>query len=213
MLRIVGLVLVVAGLSVLGWLGWQYWGTNWQSQQRHDDVTETLEKTWTSGQATAETDFGEATAILRIPRFGDDWSVPVLNGDSAEVLASGVGHLDGTADPGERGNLALAGHRVTHGEPFAGIRGLRPGDEVTVETRDAVHTYVLDTSGQDLDVPFTDTWVVSERPRNPDGGTGPVDAPALLTLVTCAEVFHTDDRTVVFGHLVKSEPRVAPAAG
>ena len=91
MLRIVGLVLVVAGLSVLGWLGWQYWGTNWQSQQRHDDVTETLEKTWTSGQATAETDFGEATAILRIPRFGDDWSVPVLNGDSDGVLGSGVG--------------------------------------------------------------------------------------------------------------------------
>ncbi|WP_242686295.1 class E sortase [Aeromicrobium sp. IC_218] len=212
MLRIVGLVLVVAGLSVLGWLGWQYWGTNWQSQQRHDDVTATLEKTWTSGQPTAETEFGEATAILRIPRFGDDWSVPVLSGSSDTVLASGVGHLDGTAEPGEGGNVALAGHRVTHGEPFAGIRDLRPGDEVEVETRDATYTYVLDTGGHDLDVPFTDTWVLDERPRNPDGGTGPTDAAELITLVTCAEVFQTDDRTVVFGHLKSSAPRLAPAS-
>jgi sortase A len=205
--RILGAVLLVAGLSVLGWLAWQYWGTNWQSQQRHADVTRTLEKTWSSDQPTAATEFGEASAILRIPRFGDDWSVPVLEGASDEVLAAGVGHMPDTAQPGERGNLGLAGHRVTHGEPFARIRDLRPGDEVVVETVDATHTYVLDISGTDLDVRFTDTWVLDPRPRNPDGGTGPTDAAELITLVTCAEIFHTDDRTVVFGHLERSEPK------
>jgi sortase A len=29
----------------------------------------------------------------------------------------------------------------------------------------------------------------------------------LLTLTTCAELFHTDDRMVAFGHLVETEPR------
>ena len=46
---------------------------------------------------------------------------------------------------------------------------------MTVETRDAVHTYVLDTSGQDLDVPFTDTWVV------PSARGTPTAAPARST--------------------------------
>jgi sortase A len=36
-------------------------------------------------------------------------------------------------------------------------------------------------------------------PRTRDG--------RLLTLVTCAELFHTDDRLVVFGHLVDERPR------
>jgi sortase A len=29
----------------------------------------------------------------------------------------------------------------------------------------------------------------------------------LLTLVTCAELFHTDARLVAFGHLVDDRPR------
>ena len=69
-------------------------------------------------------------------------------------------------------------------------------------------TYVIDTDPEDLVVGFDDTWVVSERPVNPDhGGVGPAEDRRLLTLTTCAELFHTDDRMVVFGHLVSSSPR------
>ncbi len=62
--------------------------------------------------------------MIRIPAFGDDYAVPLLDGTSDQALAAGFGHLDGTADPGQVGNFATAGHRVTHGEPLADMPAL-----------------------------------------------------------------------------------------
>ena len=148
--------------------------------------------------------------MVRIPAFGPDNAVPLLEGTSDEALAAGFGHLDGTADPGRVGNFAIAGHRVTHGEPLADMPDLEVGDRVIIETATHTYTYVLDTGGDDLTVDFDETWVLDPVPTNPDpGGTQPDQEPGqrLLTLLTCAELFHTDDRLVAFGHLVDSEPR------
>jgi sortase A len=86
---------------------------------------------------------------------------------------------------------------------------LRPGDRVEVETRQAVYTYVLDTDPNDLVVPFTAGWVLQAFPVNPDGGVGPdpADGTRLITLTTCSELFHTDDRMVAFGHLSSVRPK------
>ena len=203
-----GCGLIAAGLAVLAWVAWQFWGTNWQSQQRHDQVSTALEDGWGEGQDVVRTDFGNASAILRIPRFGKNFSVPVLEGSSDKVLAAGVGHMEDT-DAGQKGNYVLAGHRVTRGEPFADLPELRPGDEVIVETREATYVYEVDTGGEDLIIPFTETWVLDESPVNPrEGGTQPPDdaGDKLITLLTCSEIFHTDNRSVVFGHLVETVP-------
>ena len=200
-----GIALITVGAIVLGWLAWQFWGTNWVSKGRQADVVAALENDWGDGKVTAETDFGNATGILRVPRFGADYEVPILEGSSDEVLASGVGHMEDTADPGESGNYVLAAHRITHGEPFADFPQLQAGDRVLVETADADYTYELDTGGLDLIVPFTASWVLQPFPVNPDpGGTTAIGKPGdkLITLVTCSELFHTDNRSVVFGHLV-----------
>jgi len=134
--------------------------------------------------------------------------MPVLEGVGDDVLARGFGHFEDSAAAGGRGNYALAAHRVTHGEPLRDMPSLRPGDEVVVETRDSVYTYELDTDPNDLVVGFRDVWVVAEDPENPDPrGANPVDDPRLITLTTCAELFHTDDRMVAFGHLVSSESK------
>ena len=76
----------------------------------------------------------------------------------------------------------------------------------------AVYTYVLDTDPDDLVVTFRDVWVVGEDPVNPGGGVGPADHPRLITLTTCAELFHTDDRMVAFGHLVSAESKDGAAS-
>ncbi len=201
----IGLVLIVAGVAVLAWVAWQFWGTNWASDRKQDDVVAALEDGWADGNDAVRTDFGRASAIVHIPRFGKDYAVPVLEGSSDEVLAAGIGHLEDTADPGKIGNYVIAGHRVTHGEPFADLPELQPGDKVYVETRTATYTYVLDTGGTDLIVPFTETWVTAPEPVNPDGGVQPPPDAGnrLITLVTCSEIFHTDNRSVVFGHLVE----------
>lgn len=207
-LTVVGVGMVVAGLAVLGWLAWQFWGTNWLADRHQAEVRTSLEDGWASGQDSVRTDFGLATAILHIPALGKDYAVPVLEGSSDEVLASGVGHMEDTADAGQQGNYVLAGHRITHGEPFADLAELEPGDEVIVETRTATYTYVLDTGGDDLVVPFTASWVLDRFPENPDGGVQPPGdvGDHLITLLTCSEIFHTDNRWVAFGHLVETEP-------
>ncbi len=58
-------------------------------------------------------------------------------------------------------------------------------------------------------VPFTATWVTAPLPTNPDGSLQPPGRSPdehLITLTTCSELFHTDNRPVAFGHLVSSRP-------
>lgn len=205
-----GVLLVLAGLAVLGYFGWQYFGTNWVSQRRHAAVIEQLDRAWQDGRTRVSVDEGSAAAVVRIPRFGGDYAVPVLEGTSDDVLAAGFGHFAGSADVGEPGNYALAGHRVTHGEPLRDLPDLEVGDEIVVETADTTYTYELVTAGDALTVPFTASWVLDPVPVDPDGGG--VQPPQrrgerLLTLTTCAELFHTDDRLVAFAVLAGERPR------
>lgn len=203
-----GCGLVAAGIAVLCWVAWQFWGTNWQSGKRQDAVRADVTEAWSDGTCVVRTEYGNATAILRVERFGKNYEMPVLEGSSDEVLAAGVAHMEDTAAAGAVGNYVLAAHRVTHGEPFAEFPSLRAGDEVVVQTCDATHTYVLDNGGEDLIIPFTETWVLDETPVNPDRGevNPPDGVGSLITLLTCSEIFHTDNRSVVFGHLVESTP-------
>lgn len=204
-----GLALVATGLSLLGYVGWQMFGTNIVSERKQQEAVAALQQEWRTpveggaGRVRAEpVRLGAANALIRIPRFGADYVMPVFEGVADDVLARGYGHFEGAAGPGERGNYALAAHRVTHGEPLRDMPKLRPGDRVIVETRDAVYTYVLDTNPNDLVVTFEDVWVVDPEPRNPDpDGVQPADNPRLITLTTCAELFNTDKRMIVFGHL------------
>jgi sortase A len=211
-----GLGMVVAGVALLGYVGWQFFGTNIVSERKQREAVAALERQWReepaptvqAEPAAKDVKLGDATALIRVPRFGDDYVMPVFEGVADDVLTKGFGHFEDAAGAGERGNYALAAHRVTHGEPLRDMPKLRPGDEVIVETRDAVHTYVLDTDPNDLVVTFEDVWVVGPKPVNPDpAGVAPKDHPRLITLTTCAELFHTDNRMIAFGHLVDSETK------
>lgn len=210
-----GLTALAAGVGLLGYVGWQLYGTNYVSQARHDRTVEALVEEWDRSSGTGSVlgtdgggESGYVEAIIRVPAFGEDYAVPVLQGVGDEALASGFGHFSDSAGPGGVGNFALAGHRITHGEPLRDMPALAVGDEIVVETQDRVYTYVLDTGGDDLRVPFTAGWVVGEQPVHPDGGPSPAPGEEhLITITTCAELFHTDDRLVAFGHLVDSRPR------
>jgi sortase A len=54
--------------------------------------------------------------------------------------------------------------------------------------------------------------VLDPLPDNPvDGGPEPeqVAGQRLITLTTCSEIFHTDNRMIAFGHLVKAEKKAS----
>ncbi|MFD4856423.1 class E sortase [Streptomyces atratus] len=142
----------------------------------------------------------QAYAVIRIPRLG--LTAPVAQGISKRgVLDKGyVGHYPRTAQPGQAGNFALAGHRNTHGEPFRYINRLRRGDRIGVETRDAVYTYTVDrTLGQ---TSARDSGVIAAVPRsNVKPYTGYSTAGSYVTLTTCTPEFTSRYRLVVWGRL------------
>ena len=192
---------------MLGYVGWQLYGTTYVAQRDQRATVERTLQAWAEPVTVREAGpvpKGEATALVRIPAFGEEYVVPVFAGTSDEVLTRGYGHFEDAAGPGEVGNYALAAHRITHGEPLRRMPDLRPGDRVVVETREATYTYELDTNPNDLVVDFTQGWVVDPLPTNPAGGVQPDQRPGqrLITLTTCAELFHTDERMIAFGHLV-----------
>ncbi len=210
----IGTGLIVAGLAVLAYVAWQFFGTNVVAHQKQQKIVEQTEKVWKSSAASGSgTGSGDklngASALIRIPRFGKDYVMPVQEGVSESVLAEGYGHFDDTAKPGRVGNYALAAHRVTHGEPLRDMPKLRPGDKILVETKNKTYTYRLDTDPDKLIVTFKDVWVIDKLPKNPTGGVEPAQRPGqrLITLTTCAELFHTDNRMIAFGHLVDTSPR------
>jgi sortase A len=210
----VGTGLILAGLAVLGYVAWQFFGTNVVAHRKQQQIVQQTERAWRSpgtAGATGRTgglELHGAVALVRIPKFGKKYVMPVQSGVSDTVLAEGFGHFKGTAGPGQVGNFAIAAHRVTHGEPLRNMPDLRPGDKVVVETRNRTYTYRLDTNPNKLIVTFSDVWVIDPLPRNPAGGVEPPQRPGerLLTLTTCAELFHTDNRMIAFGHLVGSRP-------
>lgn len=215
--------MTVAGVVLLGYVGWQFWGTNWVAHRQQQEVTQSLRTQWATAPRGGQTELapklvpkGKSSALIRVPKFGKKYVIPVLEGVATNVLAKGFGHFRGSAHPGEVGNYALAAHRVTHGEPLRRMPELRPGDEVIVETVDATYTYELDTDPRRLVVSFTGVWVLDPLPRNPRaGGPQPAQQPGqrLITLTTCSEIFNTDNRMIAFGHLVKVTQKGSQANG
>lgn len=207
-----GALSLAAGLAIVAYLLWQFFGTNWISHRHQAQVLSQLRGTWRDGGSTSQSAWGRADAIIEIPRFGPTFAVPLLEGDGPDVLAAGFGHITGTAGPGQVGNFVIAGHRVTHGEPLRNMPRLEAGDEIKVLTRRLEYDYRLTTGGHDLTVPFTATWVTTPLPHNPMlGGVepSPKSRQRLITVTTCAELFHTDNRLVAFGILVGTKSRTA----
>lgn len=212
---VLGVVFLLIGVGSLGYVAWEYFGTNITANQAMDDKSTELREQWDAepapapenaedpGQTQAASVPGDAIALLRIPRFGDAYEVPILKGTDVETLKKGVGWYDAAAAPGEIGNFSLAGHRITNGEPFAQMLELQPGDEIIVETRDAVYTYTMDTAPADLTVTDTDTWVLDPVPGEPDA----TPTKAIITLTTCQDLFHSVDRSIGFGTLTHTEKK------
>lgn len=213
------LAFLLVGLSLLGFVAWEIVGTTMVSKHRQQEIVTAVRKDWSqprdqSGHPEVGGPAHRVKALVRIPRFGSDYVIPILEGVDDFQLSRGFGHYLGAGEPGGSGNYALAGHRITHGEPLRQMPDLRPGDDVIVETRRWVFTYQLDTDPNALVIDFSQGWVLDTVPVSPSPD-GPSPAPTsdrLLTLTTCADIFHSDARMVVFGHLITSQKKVTLGA-
>jgi sortase A len=73
-------------------------------------------------------DPGDPAGRIAMPSIGV--SEVFVEGTGAGDLRTGPGHYPDTPLPGERGTVAIAGHRTTYGAPFRRIDQLEPGDRI-----------------------------------------------------------------------------------
>ncbi|HEY3351252.1 MAG TPA: class D sortase [Thermoanaerobaculia bacterium] len=133
--------------------------------ERPVDVSLWSDKRVKEWKESLEADRRAPLALLRMPRLKID--VPVLEGTDDLTLNRGAGWIEGTARPGEPGNVALSAHRDGF---FRALKDVAVGDEIVLETPHATTRYAVAwTKIVDPD----DVWVLNET-----------DGPA-VTLVTC----------------------------
>jgi sortase A len=108
---------------------------------------------------------GTALGRIEISRLGI--AVIIAEGTDAKTLRRAIGHIKGTALPGENGNVGLAGHRDTF---FRELRNIRQDDEVTLTTPTGTYSYRVESIKL---VAPEDTEVLNDS------------GESVLTLVTC----------------------------
>ena len=208
-LRALSTVLIVAGVLVLAdgvvTLVWQEPLTALYArvqQGKLDDELATLERTPPTPverrviarlpdprrrlafQARAlgrRTGTGDPLGRLRIPAIG--LSVVVVQGTGAGELRTGPGHYADTPLPGQRGTVAVAGHRTTYGAPFRRVDDLARGDRIELRMPYGRFTYRVERTRI---VEPTETSVIDR-----------VDHDRLV-LSACHPLYSAAQRIVVF---------------
>jgi sortase A len=79
---------------------------------------------------------GSLVGRIEIPRLG--FKAIVLEGSDSGTLRVAVGRIPETADPGQKGNIVLAGHRDSFFRP---LKGIRDGDEIELVTPTGNYRY------------------------------------------------------------------------
>jgi sortase A len=113
---------------------------------------------------------GNAIGEMEVPRLG--MKAIFVQGDSPKILRHAVGHISGTALPGEVGNVVLDGHRDTFFRP---LRDIRQGDSITLKTPDGDFQYQVESTAV---VPPSDVHVLQPSSEQ------------TLTLITCFPFYY-----------------------
>ncbi|GAB3674581.1 class E sortase [Angustibacter aerolatus] len=199
----IGELCITLGVVLLLFVVWQLWWTDIAAGRSSNRSVQSLEQQWQAppkpGVTTApvkvrELPLGDAFALIRVPRFGKDYVRPIIQGVELSVLDRGVGHYPDSADPGQVGNFAVAGHRVTYAKPFNQIAELRDGDAVVVET--ARTWYVYKVYGHRVVTPDR-VDVVAPVPEHP--GRKPTER--IMTMTACHPKYSAQERYVVWSRL------------
>jgi sortase A len=126
-------------------------------------------------------DAGDPMGRIVMPSLGV--SEVFVEGTGAGDLRTGPGHYPQTPLPGERGTVAIAGHRTTYGAPFRSIDQLDRGDRIELAMPYGRFTYRVERTRI---VEPTETSVIDR-----------VDHDRLV-LSACHPLYSAAQRIVVF---------------
>jgi sortase A len=164
-------VLFAIAILLLGYCGFVVVDT-WIFEKQESAALARFVPERPAGQATGPATIGPDGLIgrMEITRLGV--SVVIVEGTTDKTLRRAVGHIAGTALPGQRGNVGIAGHRDTFFRP---LRHIQPEDLITLATSRGEYRY----------------RVVSTKVVSPDNvAVLNPDSNEILTLVTCYPFYY-----------------------
>ena len=132
---------------------------------------------------------GDALGRLLIPAIGV--SEYVVEGTDADNLRKGPGHYPDTPLPGQRGTVAIAGHRTTYGAPFRKLNDVEKGDRMVFELPYGTFVYRVDRT-QIVD--DSALWVTKRVGHDQ------------LVLTACHPLYSAAQRIVTFARLIDRRP-------
>jgi sortase A len=213
--QVVGELLITLGVVAVLFVAWQLWWTNVEAdavqgaavkqfvQEHGSHVTAPDAAPADPAAPVAPADpasvpvgsapgHGQAIGVIYVPRFGAEYSRPIIQGTSQDVLDTlGLGHYAETAMPGDVGNFVVAGHRQTHGAVLDNIHTLVPGDKIYVQTADGFYTYVF--RNQEIVLPDRKD-VLAPVPTEP----GATPQQRILTMTSCNPRFGLQERIIAY---------------
>jgi sortase A len=188
--RGIGLLLIAVGLIIIGTVVYK----KVETIRKQKAVIEMFESSISEGSLTSKEEVNledingyTPIAIIEIPSI--KLSQALVEGISDDVLKYFLGHFNDSAAPGEKGNFAVAGHRVSdYTDAFINLYKVKAGDEVIVKTHDKKYTYVVEDN---FIVEPEDVHVLDDTKE------------ATMTLVTCT--VGAKQRVIVKGRLISEE--------
>ena len=189
--RTVGLLLIVVGITIIATVVYKKVETI-RKQNAIIEIFENGISEGTSSENKETVNLDEINgytpiAIIEIPSI--KLSQALVEGISDDVLKYFLGHFTDSAAPGEKGNFAVAGHRVSdYTDAFINLYKVKAGDEVIVKTQDKKYTYVVEDN---FIVEPEDIYVLDDTKE------------ATMTLVTCT--VGAKQRVIVKGKLISEE--------
>lgn len=236
-LTVIGEVLIVAGIAVVGYLGWQQWNTEVVVVAKQAELSSQDSERWREAAAAEPEQWdgeipvvpavaaAEVFGVLYVPAFGAEYANRVAETtDWWTVLnldEKGIGHYEATQMPGEIGNVAFAGHRSGPLiNSFREMMNLRLGDAMFLETSEGWYTYRFRSIEYVLP---NEVDVLHPFPRL----SGVPGTDRILTLTTChPKEAGSDERAIAYAvfedfqplsagppaELAESNPRVTEAA-
>jgi sortase A len=96
-----------------------------------------------------------------------------------QVADYAVGHHEGSANPGQVGNVVLSGHVDYKGQVFKDLKDVDPGDEVIVYTEKGQYIYVV------TDLKIVQEEGVSDKQRRENAKYMNPTPDLTLTMITC----------------------------
>jgi sortase A len=209
-IRAAGELLLTVGLIGLLFVGYLVWGTGLRAASAQRALTNELNQQWQRAPAGGDAidvsseqfhvATGQPFALIRIPAFGKQWRFTLIEGTALAQLNVSPGHVPGTQWPGQLGNFAVAGHRVTAGNPFWSLPSMKDGELVYIETR--LNDFTYRVIGKQWVSP-ADLGVLDPVPGHPRQRP----AKRLITLITCDPAWTGTHRVIVTGVLVAAKPR------